>query len=79
MTKEDKMLLINSAAELYELGLEVESARESLKKLVERGLTYDGPEMIQAFERFTEAESRWKQLELEHLRLRENLGLPRIS
>ena len=75
MAKEDKQLLITQAAKLYKLGLKVEGARKNLKKLVERGVLYDDPRMFNAYEQFTEADSEWKQLEAEHLRLREKLGI----
>jgi len=75
MTKEDKMLLISGAAQLYDLGLKVEMAREALKNLVESGEPYDCPKMIKAFDRFAEADNKWKRLELEHLHLKERLEL----
>jgi len=77
MTKEDKQLLVSQAAKLYQLGLKVERTRSNLKKLVERGVPYDDTKMLQAYERFTQVDNEWKQLELEHLRLRERLGIHR--
>ena len=73
MTINDKGLLIAQAAELYELGLQVERRRSELKKLVEAGVEYNDPQMLQAYESFVVLECRWKYLEEEHLRLRERL------
>ena len=77
MTKDDKQQLLAQAAKLYKLGLKVEAMRKKLKQLVERGVPYDDPKMLQAYERFTQVDNEWKQLELEHLRLRERLGIHR--
>jgi len=73
MTKEDKLLLVNQAARLYQLGLKVEQARNNLKKLVERGVPYDDSKMLHAYNRFVSANSDWKRLEAEHLQLRAKL------
>jgi len=75
MTKADKQQLLTQAAKLYKLGLEVEAARKNLKKLVERGVPYDDPKMLHAYEYFTQVDNEWKQLEIDHLRLREKLGI----
>ena len=65
-----KDLLLRSAARLYSLGIEVEAAREQLRKLVEQGVPYDSPEMRKALEEFQELDRQWKALEQEHLQLR---------
>ena len=65
-----KDLLLRSAARLYSLGIEVESAREQLRKLVEQGVPYDSPEMRKALEEFQGLDQQWKALEQEHLQLR---------
>lgn len=65
-----KDLLLRSAARLYSLGIEVEAAREQLRKLVEQGSSYDSPEMRKALEEFQELDRQWKALEQEHLQLR---------
>ena len=70
---EDKRLLISQATKLYQLGLKVEMERKNLKRLVERGVSYDDPKMVQAYERFVAVDNDWKRLEAEHLRLREKL------
>ena len=65
-----KDLLLRSAARLYSLGIEVEAAREQLRKLVEKGVPYDSPEMRKALEEFQELDHQWKALEQEHLQLK---------
>ena len=65
-----KDLLLRSAARLYSLGIEVEAAREQLRKLVEQGSSYDSPEMRKALEEFQELDCQWKALEQEHQQLR---------
>ena len=64
-----KDLLLRSAARLYSLGIEVEAAREQLRKLVQQGVPYDSPEMRKALEEFQELDRQWKALEQEHLQL----------
>jgi len=79
MTKEDKRLLVSQAANLFKLGLKVEMARNKLKKLVERGVPYDDPQMVKAYEHFVEVDNEWKACEAEHLLLRkkaENVKIP---
>ena len=75
MTNQDKRLLIEQAAKLVSLGLTVEKERSSLRKLVERGVPYSDPRMMQAYERFARVDNEWKHLEVEHLRRRKNLGI----
>lgn len=65
-----KNLLLRSAARLYSLGIEVEAAREQLRKLVKKGVPYDSPEMRKALEEFQELDQQWKALEQEYLKLR---------
>ena len=65
-----KDLLLRSAARLYSLGIEIEAAREQLRKLVEQGSSYDSPKMRKALEEFQELDCQWKALEQEHLQLR---------
>ena len=53
-----KDLLLRSAARLYSLGIEVEAARDQLRKLVERGVPYNSPEMRKALEEFQGLDQR---------------------
>ena len=47
-----KDLLLASSARLYSLGVDLEGARERLKRLVEQGVPYDSDEMMQAYQEF---------------------------
>ena len=69
-----KDLLIRSAARLYSLGIDIEAAREQLRKLVEQGSSYDSPEMRKALEDYQELDRQWKALEQEHLQLRAEIA-----
>jgi hypothetical protein len=77
MTKEDKRLLLKQAATLYRLGVTVENERSKLKTLVDRGVAYDDPKMLQALACFNQADAEWKQLEAEHLQLRQKINKDR--
>ena len=66
-------LLLRSAARLYSLGIEVEAAREQLRKLAAEGVSYDSAEMRNALEEYQQLDSQWKTLEQEHLGLREQI------
>lgn len=68
-----KDLLLRSAARLYSLGIEVEAAREQLRKLVDQGVPCDSPEMRKALEDYQELDCQWKALEQEHLKLRSEI------
>ena len=69
--KKDNELLILSAARLYSMGVDLEGAREKLRRLVADGVPYDSPEMLSALQNFREIEKNWKALEAQHLALRE--------
>lgn len=68
-----KDLLLASAARLYSLGVDLEAARERLRKLVEQGFPYDSEEMRAAYQEFTELNRQWKALEQQHLDLRDEI------
>ena len=74
-----KELLLASAARLYSIGLELEAAREKLRELVERGVSYESEEMRQAYEEFTVLDEQWKNLENQHLELRDEIRRERIK
>ena len=59
-----KDLLLKSAARLYSLGVDLEMARDKLKKLVEQGVPYDSKEMKDAYREFSELDAQWKELEV---------------
>lgn len=68
-----KGLLLRSGARLYRLGVKLEAARERLRQLVKRGVSYDSEEMRAAYRDFTALERQWKALEAQHLALRDEI------
>lgn len=68
-----KDLLLKSAARLYSLGVDLEMAREKLRKLVKQGVPYDSKEMKNAYKAFSELNTQWKELEKQHLKLRDEI------
>ena len=68
-----KDLLLVSAARLYSLGVDLEAARERLRELVEQGVSYESPEMKTAYDEFTALDKQWKELERQHLDLRDEI------
>lgn len=69
----NKDLLIASAARLYSMGIDLEAARDRLRQLVEQGVPYNSDEMKQAVQDFKELDRQWKELEREHLKLRDEI------
>lgn len=69
----EKELLMMSGARLYSLGVDLEGAREELRRLVEDGVPYEAPQMAQALQNFKEIEYQWKTLEAEHVKLRDEV------
>lgn len=68
-----KDLLIASAARLYSMGIDLEAARDRLRQLVEQGVPYNSYEMKRAVSDFKELDRRWKELEKQHLELRDEV------
>lgn len=68
-----KDLLLKSAARLYSLGVDREMARENLRKLVEQGVSYRSKEMRDAYKEFSELDELWKEMEKQHLELRDEI------
>ena len=68
-----KDLLLKSAARLYSLGVDLEMVRDKLKKLVDQGVPYDSKEMKDAYREFSELDAQWKELEKQHLALRDEI------
>ena len=68
-----KDLLLKSAARLYSIGVDLEMAREKLKQLVEQGVPYDSKEMKDAYREFSELDAQWKELERQHIELRDEI------
>ena len=69
-----KQQLLKSAAQLARLGLDVDAARETLRRLAARGVPFDSEELLRAYERFTELDKQWRELEQKHLALREEIA-----
>lgn len=70
----EKDLLIASAARLYSMGIDLEAARDRLRQLVEQGVRYNSGEMRRAVQDFKELDRQWKELEKEHLKLRDDVA-----
>ena len=68
-----KDLLLASAARLYSLGVDLETARERLRELVAQSVSYESKEMRTAYQEFIELDERWKEMEQQHLALRNEL------
>lgn len=73
----EKDLLLMSAARLYALGVDLEAAREELRRLVESGMPYESPKVIAAYAGFKRIEELWKSLEAEHLKLKNLFDMER--
>ena len=69
----DKDLLLQSAARLYTLGVDMEGAREELRRLVSAGVPYESPKMCAALQNFQELDAQWKELERQHLDLQKEM------
>ncbi len=67
MTAQEKAILVDQAGQLFRLGLKVEKRREKLRRLVEKKVPYNSPQMWTALLEFQTAESEWKELECAHL------------
>jgi len=70
---ERKDRLVQSAAQLYQLGIALDRARERLRQLAERGVPYSSPEMMAAYREFSQLEQQWQEQETAHLRLRDEI------
>lgn len=71
--EEKKILLLKTGARLYSLGIEVEAARNYLRKLVAKETPYDSPEMITALQKYQSLDHNWKELEQEYLKLKQDI------
>ena len=68
-----KDLLLASAARLYSMGVDLEAARAKLRELVDQGVSFDSDEMLRAHQNFQELDRQWKDLEQQHLALRDEI------
>jgi len=69
----EKELLIKYGARLYSLGIDLEAAKEKVRRLAVQGTPYDSREMMQATDEYSELKSRWDNLEQEYLALRNRI------
>lgn len=67
--------LIALGAKLTRLGMTVESRRNKLRQLVEKGVPYESPQMLKALQEFQAADTEWKQTEMSYLKLRREIGI----
>lgn len=65
-----KELLIEIAEKLYNLGIEVEAARQKLKDLVSNGVPYESASMRIALQDYQDCDARWRRLERNYLELK---------
>ncbi|MPM33175.1 hypothetical protein SDC9_79744 [bioreactor metagenome] len=75
MTAKEKAKLVKQAGKLYTLGVTLENRREKLRRLVEKKIPYDSPQMKETLVEFQAADEEWKRLEKEHLEYRHQLGI----
>lgn len=66
-------LLLQSAARLYSLGVELDGAREALRQLIAAKAPYDSPEVWNAYREYLHLKRLWDMLESDHLALRAEL------
>lgn len=71
MKKENELIVLG--AKLTRLGMTVESRRNKLRQLVEKGVPYESPQMLKALQEFQQADAEWKQTEAAYLDLRKEL------
>jgi len=71
--QEKKELLIRVASKLYSIGLDLDYAKEKLRKLVSEGVSFDSTQMLDAYNEYKELEEQWKSLEADYIMMREEL------
>lgn len=71
MKKENELIVLGT--KLTRLGMTVESRRNKLRQLVEKGVPYESPQMLKALQEFQQADAEWKQTEAAYLDLRKEL------
>lgn len=69
----NKADLLQAASLLFQLGIEVENARQKLKDLVESGVSYESDEMLFTLHSFQQLKSQWDKAEQEYLELKEKI------
>jgi hypothetical protein len=71
--QEKKELLIRTAAKLYSIGMDLDYAKEQLRKLVNEGVSFDSSRMLNAYNEYKELEEQWNFLEAEYLDMKDDL------
>lgn len=74
MTGKERKTLIDQGIRLYTLGLKLEKERNKLRKLVEKGVAVNSSTVFETVDEFFEYERQWKELETEHLELRQSIA-----
>lgn len=75
MTIKQKKKLVKQASSLYLLGLNLEKQKSDLRRLVEKKVPYDSPELLETLAKLQQVDREWNQLEQEHLEYRKSLGI----
>ena len=70
---QEKRGLIQSAVRLVKIGRELEAARKKLKRLVDKGVSYESAELEQALSECQKLSLLWEYEEEEHLAQREKV------
>ena len=65
--------LVLSAIALVKAGEALESAKCKLRKLVDQGVPYESEEMKMALDECLQLQQQWKELEAEHIRLKNRI------
>lgn len=73
IVEHEKELLIKYGARLYSLGIDLEAAKEKVRRLAAQGTPCHSREMMQAVDEYSELQFRWDNLEQEYLTLRNRI------
>ena len=71
--KNKKNELVLSAITLVRVGEALEEAKGKLRKLVEQGVFYESEEMKKALDECLQLQQQWKELEAEHIRMKNKI------
>lgn len=66
-------LLIITASRLYSIGIDLDYAKEKLRKLVDDGVSFDSFQMLDAYNEYKRLEDQWNSAEAEYLDLKDEL------
>lgn len=68
--REETESLLESAARLCRVGLDLEEAKKNFRKMVEAEVPYHAPEMLDVYIEVCRLEFLWMELEEKHLHLK---------